>query len=392
MSIEDLVTVSRYYGSNPEYVVAGGGNTSFKDESRLFIKSSGRALAEICAEDFVQMDRARLSKIWEQTYPAGSDNREAAVLSDLLAARKGGEDAKRPSVETLLHDLLPFTYVVHTHPALVNGLTCSCSGEQAAQKLFGDQGIWIPWINPGYVLAQGVKKALAAYTAAKGPAPSIILLQNHGVFVGADSVEGIHEGYQYIMDTLRVCIQEEPDCGDSVSSYGVSPDIACLLQELANKTAPPGSASFQVYFERNPRFSRFVRDASSFALLVLPLTPDHIVYAGSDPLFIPVRHQGGPGLTLLIQEAWEQHLDKTGRIPKIAVVQGLGVFGIGTGEKAACRALELFTDAIKVTVYAQVFGGVCGMSRDAIHFINTWEVEQYRSRVADTRGLHIEEP
>ncbi|MDR2633923.1 MAG: class II aldolase/adducin family protein [Treponema sp.] len=392
MSIEALVSLSRYYGSRPEYVVAGGGNTSFKDASRLFIKSSGIALAGICAGDFVQMDRAALSQIGERSYPLDAAEREAAVLADLLAARTAGEAAKRPSVETLVHDLLPFAYVVHTHPALVNGLTCSCSGEESARTLFGDRVLWIPWIHPGYALAQGVKKALSVYRAAKGPPPAILLLQNHGVFVGADSAEGIHAAYQALMDTLRACIREEPDPGEPVSSYGASGDIAGVLRELARKTAPPGSASFQVCFERNPIIRRFVRDAPSFAPLASPLTPDHIVYAGSDPLFIPVQPQAGPDWVAHLQEAWEQHLDKTGRLPKIAAVQGLGIFGIGTGEKAARRALELFKDALKVTVYAQAFGGVCGMCRDGIHFISTWEVEQYRSRVADIpREKHAEE-
>ncbi|MDR0721326.1 MAG: class II aldolase/adducin family protein [Treponema sp.] len=387
MSIEVLVTLSRYYGSNPEYVVAGGGNTSFKDESTLFIKSSGIALAEICAEDFVQMDRAGLATIWEQAYPAGSDAREAAVLADMMAARKPGETAKRPSVETLLHDLFPFSYVVHTHPALVNGLTCSCTGEQAARKLFGDQAIWIPSINPGYVLALAVKKALAV---APKPVPSIILLQNHGVFVGADSAEGIQERYHHIMDTLRACIQGEPDLSERTASYGASPEIACLLRELAAKTAPQRNAPWQVCFERNAALSTFIRDASSFYPVSSALTPDHIVYAGSDPLFIPVFDTPASDVVRVIQEAWEGHLDKTGMIPKIVAVQGLGAFGIGTGEKAPHRALELFTDALKVAVYAQAFGGVCFMSPDKIRFINTWEVEQYRSQVAETLALPIE--
>jgi len=63
--------------------------------------------------------------MWEKSYPAESDAREKEVLSDLMASRRAGEEKKRPSVETTLHDILPFSFVVHTHPALVNGLTCS---------------------------------------------------------------------------------------------------------------------------------------------------------------------------------------------------------------------------------------------------------------------------
>jgi rhamnose utilization protein RhaD (predicted bifunctional aldolase and dehydrogenase) len=380
MSIEALVNLSRYYGSNPEYIVAGGGNTSFKDDATLYIKSSGAALAEIRAEHFVRMDRARLAQIWKRVYPERSEEREAAVLADLLAARKPGEEQKRPSVETLLHDLLPFAYVVHTHPALVNGLTCAVAGEQAAQELFGDQALWIPSINPGYVLSLTVKEALAAQK--KGPIPDIILLQNHGVFVGADSVAGIRARYQYIMDTIGSRTQKRPDLSGGVSVYRASGEIAALLRELAAKTAPQMSAHWQVCFARNQEIATAVQDRRSFYPLSSALTPDHMVYAGSDPLFIEAAANQDAAFETLVREAWEEHHAKTGRIPKIAAFQGLGVFGIGPEEKASRLALELFTDAIQVAVYAQAFGGVRFMGPEEINFINTWEVEQYRFRVS----------
>jgi rhamnose utilization protein RhaD (predicted bifunctional aldolase and dehydrogenase) len=136
MSIEELTALSRYYGSDPDYVIAGGGNTSFKDESTLYIKGSGTTLSEITSQDFVLMDRPKLAAIWQKPYPEAADEREAAVLADMMAARKPGEEQKRPSVETLLHDILPFVYVVHTHPSLINGLTCSQDGETAMRKIF----------------------------------------------------------------------------------------------------------------------------------------------------------------------------------------------------------------------------------------------------------------
>ena len=69
MSIESLVEISRYYGSDKDYVIAGGGNTSFKDEDTLYVKGSGMALADIVPDAFVRMDRKALSGIWEKIYP-----------------------------------------------------------------------------------------------------------------------------------------------------------------------------------------------------------------------------------------------------------------------------------------------------------------------------------
>jgi rhamnose utilization protein RhaD (predicted bifunctional aldolase and dehydrogenase) len=160
MSLEALVEISNYYGKNPDYVLAGGGNTSWKDGKTLYVKASGTSLAEVVPDSFVKMDRNALARIWEKQYPESSDERESAVLADLMAARKAGEEKKRPSVETLLHDILPFTFVVHLHPVLVNGLTCSQQGEKAAEEIFGKDAIWIAPVNPGYVLSRIVKTAI----------------------------------------------------------------------------------------------------------------------------------------------------------------------------------------------------------------------------------------
>jgi rhamnose utilization protein RhaD (predicted bifunctional aldolase and dehydrogenase) len=64
------------------------------------------------------------------------------------------------------------------------------------------------------------------------------------------------------------------------------------------------------------------------------------------------------------------------------VLQGTGAFGLGRNERSARIALELFTDAIKVALYSQAFGGPRFMAPDKVDFINNWEVERYRSKVS----------
>ncbi|MDR2028299.1 MAG: class II aldolase/adducin family protein [Treponema sp.] len=377
MSIEDLTKLSRYYGANPEYVIAGGGNTSFKDGTTLYVKGSGAALADMTPEGFVRMDRQALSRIWEKDYPPDPEERERAVLADMMAARKSGEEQKRPSVETLLHDMLPFTYVVHTHPALVNGLTCSQQGQAEAAELFGPEFLWIPSTNPGYILSRAVKTAMEEYMAQWGCPADLILLQNHGVFVGADSVQEMKEKYAHLMVKLELRMEWKPDFSGELSNWDCSGDISGLLAELAGSSA--GGEPWKVVFRRNNEIAIMVKDRASFHPVSSSFTPDHIVYAGSDPLFVET---GTGSIQDCLREAWKNHLDTTRRIPKIAAVQGVGVFGIGPTEKAANLALELFMDAIKVAVYAQSFGGERFMSRDQIDFINNWEVERYRSTVS----------
>ena len=101
-----LAEMSNKYGADPRFVLAGGGNTSYKSADTLWVKGSGTSLATIKAEDFVVLERALLGKMWTNQYPADEAERENAVLSDMMYARARGE-VRRPSVETLLHDLFP---------------------------------------------------------------------------------------------------------------------------------------------------------------------------------------------------------------------------------------------------------------------------------------------
>ncbi|GHV89949.1 hypothetical protein AGMMS50268_04520 [Spirochaetia bacterium] len=375
MGLPELSAVSQFYGSNPDYVIAGGGNTSFKDKDFIYIKGSGISLARARPEDFVKMDRAKLGQIWEKSYPADTDRRESAVLADMMAAKCPGEEQKRPSVETLLHDLLPFAYVVHLHPSLVNGLTCSQKGEAAALELFAGDGLWLPSINPGYILSLEVKKAAETFKKARGKTPDIIFLQNHGIFVGADTVDGIKAIYKRIMETLEKKIVRKPDFSQRTTVFKFSEWMGRALCGLAQRERN-SSDPWYVHFEYNAEIARLVKDRQAFAPVSSAFTPDHIVYAGSDPLFI----EDGNDMSSIAAEAWKKHREKTGRIPKIAAVQGLGIFGLGNSEKTAKTAVELFIDTVKVAVYAESFGGGRFMDDDQISFINNWEVERYRAR------------
>ncbi|MDR1440474.1 MAG: class II aldolase/adducin family protein, partial [Clostridiales bacterium] len=122
--LAELAAMSNLYGRQARYVLAGGGNTSYKNESELYIKASGASLATVRPGDFVGLLRGGLDAIMAGEYERGDEaRREAAVLADMMGARLAGSGGKRPSVETLLHNIFPERFVLHLHPALVNGLT-----------------------------------------------------------------------------------------------------------------------------------------------------------------------------------------------------------------------------------------------------------------------------
>jgi len=371
MSLETLVDISRYYGSNPEYVIAGGGNTSFKDEEFLYVKASGVSLGNVKPEDFVKMDRRALSAIWAKDYPQDSDTRESLVLADMMASRCPGEESKRPSVETLLHDLLPFSYVVHTHPALVNGLCCSQDGEKASKELFPD-AIWISLVNPGYILSKIIKDALDNRQDKKHENKLVILLQNHGIFVAANTIEEINEIYKSVMETLSKKIIKKPDFGNSVDSFGDSETIKQEILKIAGKLYT--DRTWHIKFERNNQIAAFVSDKTAFKPVSSAFTPDHMVYSGSDPLF--VDDMSG------FEAIFKAHSEKTSRTPKIIAIKSLGIFGLESSVKAVENALELFRDTQTVAIYSESFGGPLFMYDEMIHFINNWEVERYRTKMA----------
>lgn len=242
--MQNLVDYSRKYGSDPELVLAGGGNTSMKENGVLYVKGSGCALSSINAENFVAMDLKKLLAITEKEYPANDSEREAAFLKDVSEAKLPGEEAKRPSVEALLHGLFPQRYVLHLHPALVNGLTCGKDGKEISAKLFPD-ALWVDACKPGYTLAKLLSDKISADV-------NTVLLQNHGVFFAAETPEGLAYLLENMMAALKAQLPGElpeelpkadiskPFTPDHIVYCGLGPDLpdtenARLLYKDAQK-------------------------------------------------------------------------------------------------------------------------------------------------------------
>jgi rhamnose utilization protein RhaD (predicted bifunctional aldolase and dehydrogenase) len=366
-----LVALSRRYGSDPEWVLAGGGNTSYKDPRTLYVKASGSRLGSIGESGFCAIDRARLDAMWKASYPEEAEAREAAALADLMAARCAGEP-KRPSVETLMHGLFPQAYVVHTHPAAINGMTCGREGRAAFERLFADQGIWVGFVDPGYILAKAVLAALEDFRARKGgatasPYPSIMLMQNHGLLVAGESPVEVEALSSHVMSRVRGEIRRAPD-------LSARPADASAIAEAASAIARLVGEGAVIRFRADAEIISRASSREAFAPLASAFTPDHIVYAGHEFLLIE-----GPRD---IEASWKDYVARNGTAPRIAVLQGLGAFSVAKSPAASDTAMLLFVDACKVAAYAESFGGALHMTREKIDFIRNWEVEKYRSSVS----------
>jgi len=377
MNLETLIEISRRYGADPDYVLAGGGNTSLKDGDVIAVKASGALLGTIDENGFVQLSLFKLRALFDMALPFDSEAREKIVLEKLLEARLPGQ-TRRPSVETLLHALFPYRFVIHLHPALVNGMLCSRQALSAAETLFRNEASVLPYITPGYILADAVRRVFEHRTSSGMSPPKILFLQNHGVFVAADSVEEIEALYAHIFETLKAKVQPLPEEG---LRGGPARGYEAAIAAVAEKAVETAATKFNVrfFFTSNSLIGHFLATPEAFVPLSSPFTPDHIVYAGAWPLFVNISEaQSSEHLISKIDEYRIRYQE----MPKIIAIQNLGIFGLGQDESAAKRACELFGDAAKIAWYARSFGSVHPMQPADIEFIRSWEVEKYRASIA----------
>lgn len=386
--IEDLIAISRKFGQDSRFVIAGGGNTSYKDENRLWVKASGHALATITEDGFAVLDRALLNEMGEKAYNEDTAIREEQVKNDLAVACITKD--RRPSVETSLHNCMGFAFVVHLHPTLVNGLMCSVNAEAACKEIFPD-ALYIEYTDPGYTLFKKVYDRIKAYKAEKGKEPQVIFLQNHGIFVGGDTTAEIEGIYSEVLGKLEAKVAALPE-GDTAVSETVTDVVPAIRQMLSRS----GRGFKTLKVTKNALVDFFIDGCSvtstgsvtdcpgksGFDKIAKPFTPDIIVYCKSSYIFIEA--ESDEEILKQAEEKIEAFVSGKGYTPKVLLIKGIGLIAVGDSSRNAQIITDVFTDAMKIAFYAQSFGGEHPMERAWIDFIDNWEVENYRRKVASS--------
>ncbi|MDP6522742.1 MAG: class II aldolase/adducin family protein [Kiritimatiellia bacterium] len=353
--LDNITQLSHEFGGD-EYIKAGGGNTSVKDAETLWVKPSGTTLAGLTPEQFVAMDRAKNAEIHAVEIPDDPHELEATVLAMKMDAVLPGSSG-RPSVEAPLHDSFDAAYVVHTHPVLVNGMTCARDGGEACLRLFPEY-LWVGKLDVGHMLCVRTREAIQEFTEHNGRQPEAVFLKNHGVFVAGDTPDSIRETYRVIMGRLD---EEYNASGLTLDlEKGPAPDPA-IGEEIARL--------IRETFETQD--ANFVATDGPYDVADGKLTPDHIVYMK------PHIFEGEP-----TREALIEFRERYGYSPRV-VATDIGVFGFGATENNAALALELAIDGAQVKKLTRAFGGIEYMDRATLEFIDSWEVEAYRRKVAE---------
>ncbi len=371
--LELLTAISRMYGSDKNYVIAGGGNTSYKNDEKIWVKASGTSLATVQPDDLAVLDRQKLKVISENKYSEETNLREEQVKQDLAEATITKE--KRPSVETSIHNVINFPFIVHLHPTLVNGLMCANDVEKKLHELFGKNAFLIPYTDPGYVLFKKIEEEIDEYRTKFNTHPQVIWLQNHGIFVGANSTEEIKSIYTDILEKIKGNIHadiEKPLLETRFAfDEGVSKYIVKLLtaKKIGYVKITDSSMIQNIFYMEDG-----LKNVSK------PFIPDQIVYCKSNYIFIDEDDENKLIDKLVIE--YDSFFTKNAYAPKVIVIKGIGLVAFGSSENDCNIITDVFEDAIKIAAISKSFGGPHPMTDEQIHFIENWEVENYRRKIS----------
>jgi len=246
--LDDLIRMSHYLGDPAlGYAILGEGNTSARIDADTFhVKASGTSMGTIDATGFVKVSISKVTAILDD--PEAGDADVTRVFQNALV--DPGEK-RRPSVEAMLHAILlsvpEYAFIGHTHAAHVNMLMCSAHAEEFAMKrLFPDQvvslrhrSVYVPYVDPGLVLAREVKARFEAFVAEEGLLPSAIFMQNHGVITMGATANAVTSATDMAEKSARVLVGAYAVGGPSFMSDAdverifTRPDEAYRLKKIA---------------------------------------------------------------------------------------------------------------------------------------------------------------
>ncbi len=322
-----------------------------------------------------------------ESEPASSRvEREAAFKQALMAARRSSGNSQRPSVESVLHHLMPGRFVVHLHATTVNQFACSRNGRALVSRYLSSDVAWVDLVDPGFILAKTLQAELQAFRARTGKArPRAVIMQNHGVVVSGDTPEEAKAQLDWLLDELRaVKGQAAPETTSASArpATETSPSEGLAATVLADFITAAGEPHPEVMFDGSDLVVDFVaREDGRDLALGGPLTPDQIVYCLSFPLWVDKSgDEVAASSGLRLGTGLQGYTQRYGGPPKVVLIQDVGMLTWGVTRPEADIARLVYADAIKVMTGALDLGGVEYLDDDFRTFIENWELESYRRK------------
>jgi rhamnose utilization protein RhaD (predicted bifunctional aldolase and dehydrogenase)/NAD(P)-dependent dehydrogenase (short-subunit alcohol dehydrogenase family) len=380
------VYTSRLLGRDRALVLHGGGNTSVKireanifgeEEEILYVKGSGWDLETIEPAGFAPL---RLRQV--QRLATLSELSDPRMVQELRAAMTD-PSAPAPSVETILHAILPYRFVDHTHADALLAITNTATGEQRVREIYGGTVVVVPYVMPGFDLA---REAAARLRAETRPETIGMVLLNHGFFSFGDTAQ---ESYARMIELVN---QAEAYLQAHDAAAGQSLDAArppsrprrTSLVELRQGISAAAGGPLILSSHRDPHSAAFAQrvDLADVAQQG-PATPDHVLrtkqlpQVGTD-VDSYVAAYGAYFASHAPQS--KQQLTMLDPAPRVLVDPELGVLTAGRTATEAAIAFEIYTHTIDIVARATRLGGYRALSAADIFAVEYWDLEQAKLR------------
>jgi len=390
------VYTSRLLGRDPSLVLHGGGNTSVKMSARnvfgdaedvLLVKGSGWDLATIEPAGFapVRLDVLRRLAALEHISDTALVRAQRAAMTDPAAPD--------PSVEAVLHAIIPFSYVDHTHADAVVALTNTPRGAELIGEVYGQSALVVPYVMPGFPLARAVYDLSRRIDWSRYEG---MVLLHHGIFTWGDTARASYDA----MIRLVTCAEEriaKAETARHPEPFGRLRSLEGRLREgsalpplsLARLRRAVSDAAKQPMVATlidSPAARAFAArpDVSSVAMRG-PLTPDHVirtkrvpVIVGDDPAasvaefassYADYFHRHDDGTRTMLDAA-----------PRWAVWPGQGVVAFGRSAREAAIVRDIAEHTIGAITWAQALGGWRALPERDVFDVEYWELEQAKLR------------
>lgn len=215
--MKGLIQMSKYAGMREDLVQAGGGNSAFKERpGRMAVKASGFQLSDLTGSSgYAVVD----PEIIRDAFLSCSNLDRMTEEDSKKILQKAFLEGARPSIETFLHSISG-KYSLHTHPIVVNILTCRDGGMEILQRMF-PEAMMVAYATPGIELA----KAYFSQYKKSGRNASAVFLQNHGLLVSAETADEV------IARTEQIVSQIEKLLGMDMSGYHAATELYQLFEE-----------------------------------------------------------------------------------------------------------------------------------------------------------------
>ena len=378
------VYTSRLIGQEPSLVLSGGGNTSVKTRAPdlfseptdvIYVKGSGWDLATIEAAGFAPLRLEAVRRMADLT--SLTDSKMVTMLRSLSI----DPAAPAPSVEAILHAVIPFAFVDHTHADAVVTITNTPDGMQRIGEIYGNRIFIVPYVMPGFELAREVYEMTRDVDWAEVEG---IILMNHGVFTFGEDARSSYERMIQIVTEAEDYLELHAPLRSPDFMEGGEMDAADLrtLARARRGVSRAAGTPMVARLDVGTQAAFFASRADAVDLVTRgPLTPDHVIrtkraaWVVSDDVDASIDRYAADYREYFERNA-EGALTCLDPAPRWALWPGRGVVAFGRSPADAAAVADIVAHTLPAIERAEMLGGWQALPEDAIFDVEYWELEQ----------------